>query len=184
MLAMPKMSLQDLKAMIAAEHADALSGMNASKLSEARSDALDYYNGDMSNDMPAAEGRSRAVSSDVSDTIEGMMPTLMDIFFGGDEVVRFDPVGQEDVEAAEQETDYVNHVFQQRNPGFLVLYSFIKDALLSKVGIVKVFWEKREDEKRDTFYDLDDAQFMMLQSNPEIEIVEHTAKDAPGYASA
>ena len=40
--------------------------------------------------------------------------------------------------AAEQETDYVNHVFMQHNPGFLVLYSFIKDALLSKVGVVSL----------------------------------------------
>ena len=61
--------------------------------------------------------------------------TLMEIFCAGDEVVRFEPVGPQDVAAAEQETDYVNHVFMQVNPGFLILYSFIKDALLSKVGV-------------------------------------------------
>ena len=38
-----------------------------------------------------------AVSSDVADTIEGLMPQLMDIFCADDEVVRFDPVG--DIEA-------------------------------------------------------------------------------------
>ena len=75
------------------------------------------------------------------------MPQLMEIFTGGDEVVRFDPVGPEDVEASEQETDYCNHVFMQKNPGFLVLYSFIKDALLSKVGIVKVWWEENEEQR-------------------------------------
>ena len=66
------------------------------------------------------------------------MAPLMDIFAGGEEVVQFAPVGPEDVAAAEQETDYVNHVFMQHNPGFLVLYSFIKDALLSKVGVVSL----------------------------------------------
>ena len=55
----------------------------------------------------------------------------MDIFAGSDEVVRFEPVGPEDEAAAQQETDYVNHVFMQQNPGFMILYSFIKDALLS-----------------------------------------------------
>jgi hypothetical protein len=134
---MPKLTPADLRALLAAEKADALSAMSASKLSDERSRALDYYLGDMTRDMPAPEGRSKAVSTDVADTIEGLMPTLMDIFCGGDEVVRFEPVGPEDVAAAEQETDYVNHVFMQRNPGFLVLYSFIKDALLSKVGIVR-----------------------------------------------
>src|SRR5947209_15173376 len=118
---MPKMSAADLKTMLAAEKASALSGMSASKLSSERRDAMDYYFGDMSKDMPAADGRSHAVSSDVADTIEGLMPQLMDIFCSDDEVVRFDPVGPEDVAAAEQETDYVNHVFMQKNPGFLIL---------------------------------------------------------------
>src|SRR5712691_13109738 len=177
---MPKMSPGDLKALLAVERADALSAMSASKLSDERATALDYYLGDMTKDMPAPDGRSKAVSSDVADTIEGLMPTLMDIFCGGDEVVRFDPVGPEDVAAAEQETDYVNHVFMQSNPGFLVLYSFIKDALLSKVGIVKIWWEEREEEERETYLDLDDAAFAMIAADPGIEIVEHTEKDAPG----
>src|SRR3954471_6654231 len=109
--------------------------------------------------MPVSPGRSKAVSTDVSDTIEGMMPQLMDIFAGTDEVVRFEPVGPEDEEAAQQETDYVNHVFMQKNPGFMILYGFIKDALLSKTGIVKVWWEEREEEERETYYDLSEDQF-------------------------
>ena len=94
---MPKMSDADLRALLAAEKADALSAMAASKLSEERAAALDYYLGDMSRDMPAPDGRSKAVSTDVADTVEGLMPTLMDIFTSGDEVVRFEPVGPEDV---------------------------------------------------------------------------------------
>src|SRR5216683_7224232 len=150
---MPKMSPADLRALLAAEKADALSAMSATKLSEERAAALDYYLGDMSRDMPAPDGRSKAVSTDAADTVEGLMPALMEIFSAGDEVVRFEPVGPEDVSAAEQETDYVNHVFMQQNAGFLVLYSFIKDALVSKVGVVKVWWEEREEEQRETYYD-------------------------------
>src|SRR5438105_15507943 len=139
--------------------------------------------GEIDQDMPVPEGRSRAVSSDVADTIEGLMPGLMDIFCGSDEVVRFDPVGAEDEAAAQQESDYVNHVFMQQNPGFMVLYSFIKDALLSKVGIVKVWWEEREEESRETYYDLTDDQFTLLaqavaESNGAMKIVAHTAHNA------
>src|SRR5262249_44822489 len=173
---MPKISLGDLRALLAAEKADALSAMSASKLSEERSRALDYYLGDMSRDMPAPDGRSKAVSTDVADTVEGLMPTLMEIFCGGDEVVRFEPVGPEDVAAAEQETQYVNHVFMQQNPGFLILYSFIKDALLSKVGIVKVWWEEEEREERETYYDQPDDAFALLVANPELEIVAHSER--------
>jgi hypothetical protein len=171
---MPKMSPGDLKALLAAEKADALSAMSASKLSDERARALDYYLGDMSRDMPAPEGRSKAVSTDVADTVEGLMPALMEVFCGGDEVVRFEPVGPEDVAAAEQETDYVNHVFMQGNPGFLVLYSFIKDALLSKVGVVKVWWEAREETERETYLDQPPDAFALIVADPDVEIVEHS----------
>lgn len=183
MAAKPKrMDTLELKTLLASEKASALAAISAAKLAEERADALDYYLGDMQKDMPAPEGRSQAVSTDVADTIEGLMPNLMDIFAGSDEVVRFEPIGPDDVEAAQQETDYVNHVFMQLNPGFMVLYSFIKDALLSKVGIVKVWWEEREEESRETYYGITDDQFMMLlqdvqASDGALRIVEHTVHD-------
>jgi len=170
----------ELKGILAAAKSDALSANRSDKLSSEREKAMRYYLGDVSQDIPDSEGRSRAVSTDVSDTVEGMIPVLMEIFCGGEEVVKFEPVGPEDTKAAEQETDYVNHVFMQKNPGFLVLYSMIKDALLSKAGIVKVFWESEDREEEETYYDLDDMQLAMLASNPNVEIVEHTVKDQPG----
>ncbi len=176
------MSVMDVKVMLASERSNALAAMSAALLSEERADAMDYYLGDVSKDMPSQAGRSKAVSTDVSDTIEGLMPALMDIFAGSDEVVRFEPVGPEDEEAAQQETDYVNHVFMQQNPGFMILYGFIKDALLSKTGIVKVWWEEREQEERETYYDLTEEQFAMLsmaveESDGAMEIVAHTVNN-------
>jgi hypothetical protein len=182
---MPKMSIPDLTAMLAAEKADCLSAMTSVFLAQERAQAMDYYLGNMEADMPSIEGRSKAVSTDVADTIEGLLPNLMDIFAGSDEVVHFEPVGPEDEEAAQQETDYVNHVFMQQNPGFMVLYSMFKDACLSKTGLAKVWWDEREQEERETYYDLTDDQFAMLSqavamSKGSIVIAEHTEKDQPG----
>ena len=67
---MPKMSVLDLKAMLASEKANALAAISAAQLAEERADAMDYYLGHMERHMPAQEGRSRAVSTDVADTIE------------------------------------------------------------------------------------------------------------------
>jgi hypothetical protein len=75
---MPKMSTLDLKAMLAAEKAGALAAISAARLAEERADAMDYYLGHMAKDMPAQDGRSRAVSTDVADTIEGLMPMRAD----------------------------------------------------------------------------------------------------------
>ena len=173
---MPKKSLDELRAILNAEKADALAATQANKLSDEREKAMNYYLGDLTQDLPVPDGRSTAVSNDVFDTIEGMMPDLMEIFTSGDEVVRFDPVGQDDVKGAEQETDYINHVFMQKNPGFLILYSFIKDALLSKVGIVKVAWEVETSESTETYYDITDEQLMKLLLEDNLEVLEHTAK--------
>ena len=180
---MPKMSKSALRAMVAGMKANALAAQHASRLTNERSDAMMYYLGDMSKDMPAMEGRSQAVSTDVADTIEGLMPQLMDIFAGSDEVVKFNPVGPEDVQAAEQETDYLNHVFMNRNPGFMVLYSYIKDALLSKVGVVKGWWEEHTEEENETYYDLTDQQYAVLTSDQEIEITEYSSRPAPPEAA-
>jgi hypothetical protein len=182
---MAKMSTSDLQALVNSARTDALAAMSAINLSAERAKAMDYYLGHMDGDMPAEPGRSRAVSTDVADVVEGMLPELMDIFAGSDEVVTFEPVGPNDEAQAKQETDYVNHVLMQENAGFMVLYSFIKDALLSKVGLVKVWWDEREEEQRETYYDLTEDQFAMVaqaveESDGELEIIAHTAHAGDG----
>jgi hypothetical protein len=183
-----RMDIETLQAMLSAEKANALAGLSASSLASERADAMMYYLGDMEKDMPTQPGRSKTVSTDVADVIEGLMPQLMDIFAGSDEVVRFEPVSKEDEAAAQQETDYVNHVFMQQNPGFMILYSFIKDALLQKTGVVKVWWDEREEESRETYYDMTDEQFALLAqdvaaSNGAMEIVAHTMRTPDGAIS-
>jgi hypothetical protein len=70
----------------------------------------------------------------------------------------------------------------------MVLYSFIKDALLSKVGIVKIWWEESEQEERETYYDLTDDQFALLAqavaaSDGAMKIVEHTVNGGEQVAA-
>jgi len=179
---MPKLSTSELRALISTQKADALAATQSAKLTLERERNDRYYNGDMEMDLPSEIGRSSAISSDVADVVEGLMPHLMDIFAGSDEVVRFEPVGPEDEQGAQQETDYVNHVFMQQNPGFMVMYSFIKDALLLKNGIVKVWWDEREEEEKETYYDLNEDQFALLaqavmQPDSGLEIIEHTVNN-------
>jgi hypothetical protein len=179
---MPKLSTSELRSLISTQKADALAATQSAKLTLERERNDRYYNGDMEMDLPSEIGRSSAISSDVADVVEGLMPHLMDIFAGSDEVVRFEPVGPEDEQGAQQETDYVNHVFMQQNPGFMVMYSFIKDALLLKNGIVKVWWDEREEEEKETYYDLNEDQFALLaqavmQPDSGLEIIEHTVNN-------
>lgn len=82
------------------------------------------------------DGWSSIVTSDVQDTVEWILPQLLEIFTATDSIVSFEPTKQEDVSGAEQATDTCNYVFTKQNEGFLVLYTAIKDALLVKNGCV------------------------------------------------
>lgn len=172
---MGKMTESELKAVLSAEIADAL-GHAGGEIGEQRRKALDYYLGrPFGNEM---EGRSRVVSTDVADTIEWILPALLKIFTAGDEVVRFEPAGPEDEEVAKQATEYVNWVFTRDNPGFLILYTLFKDALLQKNGIVKVWWEEREEAVRETYRGKTAEEVQMLLADPEVEPLAHSEYEA------
>ena len=148
-------------------------GLNDSQLSKERSEALDYYLGEkFGNEV---EGRSQVVSYDVQDTIESALPQLLKIFVSGDQVVKFDAKGPEDQEAADQETDYVNHVVMETNPGYRIFYEWFKDALMQKNGYVKVWYEETEKEETELYKGLSDVALVMLLQDESIEVLEHTA---------
>ena len=147
-------------------------GLNG-ELEDQRRKALDYYNGEpFGNEL---EGRSSVVSTDVMDVVEWSMPILMRIFGSGDEIGRFEPQNPDDVEAAEQATDYCNYVFFRENDGFKLLYDVMKDALLSKTGIFKIVWKEDEEVERESYEGLSDEELQLLVMDDAVEVVEHTA---------
>lgn len=162
------LSDEDLLAILAAERRQSVGFDEDADLTAQRQTALNYFKGEMP-DLPALPKRSKVVSSDVADAIETALPDLIEIFTGGDDVLSFNPQGPEDEKAAEQETDYVRHVVFQQNPGFLVLYSMIKDALLSKLGVVKWWWDAWDGERSEDFAGQGlDAVAMAAQGGAEI----------------
>jgi hypothetical protein len=166
----------ELKSLIDEEVRGAV-GYNSSELSNQRRTALEYFYGEpFGNEM---EGRSTYVSPDVRDTILWIMPSLMRIFTGGDHIVRFEPQGPEDEQAADQATDYVNHVFQKQNDGFLTLHTWFMDALMSKNGFVKVYWEEYDDYKTTTYDGLTEDEFAYLAQDEKTEILEHSQFPGP-----
>jgi len=150
-------------------------GYMGDTISQQREQAMAYYYGlPFGNEV---EGRSQFVDSTVQDTIEWIKPSLMRVFASGDEMVKFTPHGPEDVAMAEQATDYVNYVFTKDNPGFEILYSWFTDALLSKNGIVKVWWDETETSVREEYYDLTDIEIESVISDDEVEVVQHTEEE-------
>jgi hypothetical protein len=166
-----KMTERELAAHLEGEITSSLGYLDG-KLTTQRSDALDrYYGKKYGNEQ---EGRSQIVTRDVADVIEWIMPSLMKIFTSGDKVVRFEPVGPEDVEMANQSTDYVNHVIMRQNPGFSIIYQWFKDALLQKNGIVKHYWDDTSETLREEYKNLTEEEFTALLMDDSIEVKQHT----------
>ena len=80
-------------------------------------------------DIAALPNRSQAVSTDIADAVETILPDLVEIFTGGDDVVAFVPKTADDEPQADQETDYVRHVVFDDNDGFMTFLAFFKHTL-------------------------------------------------------
>ena len=159
-------------------------GRWGSEISNERAAALDYYLGEQYGDE--AEGRSQVITREVMETIEWILPSLVRIFCDADNMVEFDAVGPEDEEQAEQETDVVNYVYWKQNKGFYNTYTFLKDALLSKNGILKIWWEDAEIEEREEYTGLDELSILQLMSDPTVtrEPIEVTAEEDGSMSAA
>lgn len=142
-------------------------------LSADRDRALDYYYGRATGKLapPAIPNRSEYVSRDVADTVDWIMPALMKTFLAGDEVVAFSPRGPEDMETAEQETDYINHVVVDQNPIYEILSSWFDDALIQKNGYTYAYWKTEQDVQEEQYSGLTLDQVTMLTQDTEVQIV-------------
>jgi len=167
---MAKITEEELVSRIKSEITDALG--YGDTISEQREKAMEYYYGEpFGNEV---EGRSQFVDSTVQDTVEWIKPSLMRVFASGDEMVKFNPHGPEDVKMAEQATDYVNYVFTKDNPGWEILYSWFTDALLFKNGIVKVWWDETDESQREEYKNLTEDELAVLINDPGVEVIEHS----------
>lgn len=147
------------------------------KLAEMRRKAEYYFLGLAKGDLtpPEIEGRSTVVDTTVRNTILWMLPSLVKTFCAGDNVVEFTPTTQEGEDKAKLATDYINYVFYKQNPGFQIVHSWFHDALLQKVGVLKVWWDNRVEETREEYTGQTDAQLAMLLDDQEVEPIEHKA---------
>ena len=175
-MASSKITEEELLARIQSEITDALGYSDT--ISEQRTKSMDYYYGlPFGNEV---DGRSQYVDSSVMDTIEWIKPSLMRVFASGEEMVRFNPIGPEDVESAEQATDYVNYIFTRDNNGWEILYTWFTDALLQKNGIVKCWWDETEEWNREEYNNLEEMEFTVLLEDDDVEVLEHTAYEENG----
>ena len=168
---MPKMDDKDFQSLINDHMVDAVNYYDT-EYSMDRAETLDYYLGEpFGNEV---ENRSQVVATEVSDTIEYIMPQLMKVFQSSDKFAHFVARQPEDIEAAEQATDLVNYVINNDNNGFVNIYNWFKDSLLFKIGVLKVFWEENIQTVEESYQDLSEDELTILMDDEDIEIVSQS----------
>ena len=170
------MNEHDFQSVVSAEIEDAVTYVDTD-LSPSRAQATAYYRGDPFGNEE--EGNSRVVATEVRDTVNAMLPSIMRVFFSSERVVEFMPRGPEDVKASEQASDYANYVLNQDNPGFMVLYGTFKDSLVRKCGIVKTWWAKNTTVRTEKYTGLDEGTVMMIQQEAGAVVTVITQYDDP-----
>lgn len=161
---------EEIVAIVDAEFESSM-GHEGGEISTERAQAWDYYlSKPLGNEVA---GRSQVVTSDVSDVVDSVMPSLLRLFTIDENLVNFEPMGVEDGALAKQESDYVNYVFWKRqdNP-FILLYTWFFDALVQKNGIVKCWFDETEVVTEESYSNLVEEQFIELLQDEELEVVE------------
>ena len=171
-----KMDEGQIKGILEAEIDNSI-GYIETETTEDRRRALDYYlRNPYGNEV---EGRSQIVTGEVAEAIDGALPQLIRVFTTTEDIVYFEPKSVNAEESAKQATDYCNWVFYRENEGLLILHNWFKDALLQKVGVVKSYWDAKEDVSKEKYQNLTEDELVLLLSDESLEIVKQDIEMVP-----
>lgn len=167
----------DAEIVAAIEGAEKLALGAVTELESEREDALEWYNREPES-MTYQEGRSGFVDGLVADQIEMMVPQLVRVFASGVEVGRFEPVGPEDEEAAETQSEVVNWALGKAGY-YEAINAAIRDALLLRNGYIKLWWESSTATVEERYYSQSDEELALLLQDVDVEVIEHSEQAGP-----
>ena len=169
------MNEDDIKAIISGE----MSNAQNDELVQTKRTAMGYYAGD----LPAPSGimgRSAVVSTDVADACEWLLPNIVESLTG--KAVKFQPMSAQDEDQSQLETDITHHCFSEDNNGYLNIYEAVKDALLTGVGIWKIYFDATPERVVERYAGLDENQLQALLGDPMIEVTSVERSETEGTA--
>jgi hypothetical protein len=151
-------------------------GFLEDEINDDRAKALKYFKQrEMGTELP---GRSKVVTSEVSDTVLSIIPSLMRVFTSAGKFVRYEARSAEGEGDAKMATSYVNDVvFSRDNDMFTIAYNWFFDALVQKNGIVTWYWYEREYSEIESYEGLTDIQLAQMVMEFEDNVVAHTERE-------
>ena len=146
--------------------------LNSSDLARERQKAT-YEYGMMAQFHLTPQGVSQIVSSDTVEAVEGYTAILAELMFNNNKLARFIPAGQtpKHFHEAKVASDLVNYAIFKQNPGWEILNTWVKSALLWKNSIVR--WEFIEDfdYSFEEYETISQDNLDVLLADSEVEVV-------------
>ena len=111
-------------------------------------------------------GRSQQQSLDVADMVNACCAQLTPML-ATDAMVTLEPNGQDDEQQADLETRALNKVIIEDNAGYLKFTTAIKDALLLRLGVLKIVVDELVTSQTVTYESPTDEQLAYIQDSLE-----------------
>lgn len=127
---------------------------------------------------PIVEGSSQQVMPVVWNTVNGVLSELTSTFTSGEEVVKFAPQDSSDSIPALAATKMVNKILLHDNDGYKALHDCFKDALVSRNGFIKHYWNKHKYTVTEEFEDLTKDEFDAYLAGIEGDLAELNVHEA------
>jgi hypothetical protein len=152
--------------------------LNSSDLARERQKAT-YEYGMIPQFHLTPQGVSQIVSSDTVEAVEGYTAILAELMFNNNRIARFIPAGSTptDFHQAKVASDLVNYAIFKQNPGWEILNTWVKSALLWKNSIVR--WEFIEDfdYSFEEYDSIDQENLDIILADADIEIIGNLKYD-------
>jgi hypothetical protein len=100
-----------------------------------------YYQG--GTDLPSQEGRSQVIVDCVRSGVNSVIPSIARIFTQTDTIVEFWTDEPQEERSCAEATVFCNHIYDKHS-GYTALISMSTDALKARIGVVKVWVEKKK----------------------------------------
>lgn len=166
----------DLKKALGDYFDDSIGTGNNDEIMEQREEALKIYNREpYGNEV---KGRSSFITSDAMDTVNWLLPSLLNVFMSQPKTVEFIPSTADALPEAEQMTDYINYLMMEENEAFAIFFTWFWDALVTKNGFVKWYYKEKITDNEESYTGLTEQQVAILDNDPTIEI---TAVEQNGF---
>ncbi len=143
---------------------------------------LSGYLATPTGDFAGVPNQSSVVSTDIADVVEADMPSLVRIFLGSGDIIKFEPSTENEAEVreAEEKTKYVNWVVRNQPGSFKLIHDWLKDAEIQKNGVVKYFIDESKEVEEVSYKGVDQTELSEITESlrgskvdkVKVEIVE------------